>query len=90
MLIVGAVVSCTVIVNVVGVATLPAVSVFVQVIVVVPIGNVDPDNGVQLAYAVGSTLSVARGAVYVTIAPLALVASARIFVCVAINGAIPS
>ena len=54
------------------VAVLPELSVFVQVTVVVPCGNVDPDAGVQTVVAPGQ-LSEAVGAGKV---PVALVVSA--------------
>ncbi len=59
------------------VLVLPAGSVAVQVIVVAPAGNVDPDGGLQLMVKLEVSLSgsVAETA-YVTTAPLALVATA--------------
>ena len=59
----GAVVSTTITLNVVGVAVFPAVSVLLQVTVVVPRTNVDPETGEQLAGNVPSIASTALGAV---------------------------
>jgi hypothetical protein len=71
---VGRVVSWISTANVVD-AELPRVSAAVQVTVVEPNANVDPDGGVQVTGRDPSTMSVAVGLVNVTIAPLPLVAS---------------
>jgi hypothetical protein len=65
---VGAAPSVTVIVNV-PLAWFPEKSVAVQLTVVCPRGKLLPDAGVQFTLGLGSTLSVAPGAVYVTEAP---------------------
>jgi hypothetical protein len=70
---VGAVVSCTVMVNELE-PVLPALSVTEQVTVVVAIGKVEPEGGVQVGVREPSTMSVAD-AVKVIVFPLALVAS---------------
>jgi hypothetical protein len=54
----GGVVSFTVTVNV-AFAVLPALSVAIHVTVVLPIGNVEPEDGLHTATIVPSTLSVA-------------------------------
>jgi hypothetical protein len=74
---VGGVVSRTLIVKEPG-DVLPAQSVAVQLTVVVPRGNVDPDGGVQPTEGLGSRLSVAV-AVKVTTAPEGPVASTILF-----------
>ena len=51
----------------------------VQVTVVAPIANVEPDAGAQLTVGAGSQVSVAVGVTYVTIAPVALVQSTAMF-----------
>jgi hypothetical protein len=66
--------SFTVTVNVVGIALSPAASCALQVTVVIPIGNVEPDAGMQDTASVPSTKSVAVGEVYATAVPNALVA----------------
>ena len=53
---------CTMTLNVVGVAALPATSVAVHVTVVVPIANVAPDGGVQDAVPGASKSSEVAGA----------------------------
>src|SRR5882762_10417485 len=58
----------------VAVAVLPALSLALQLTVVVPIGNRLPDAGVQVTGTSPSTVSVAE-AVKVTTAPAGLVAS---------------
>jgi hypothetical protein len=68
----GAVLSPTVTVKVPE-AAFPAASVAVQVTVVVPIGNVDPEAGVQTT-ATGPSIASTAEAVNVAIAPAALVA----------------
>jgi hypothetical protein len=60
--------------NVVGVALLPAASVAVQVTTVVPIANIEPEEGVHEAVPAASTLSEVEGGVYETTAPDADVA----------------
>ena len=67
--------SCTFTLKVVGVAVLPAASAAVQVTVVSPNANVDPDTGVQFAIPSPSTMSLVAGEVYVTTAPANEVAS---------------
>lgn len=64
----GAVVCCTVTVKEL-LDELPALSVALQVTVVIPSAKVLPDAGVQDTVSVPSILSVAVGAVYVTTAP---------------------
>ena len=86
----GAVVSTTTTLKVVGVAALLCASVAVQVTAVVPRAKVLPDAGVQEAAKEPSTASTAVGAVYVTAAPEALVASTETAACVAITGAVVS
>ena len=71
-------VSRTPIVNVTGVASLPAASSAVQVIVVDPTENAPPEAGVQLTVTLESILSDAPGSVYVTTTPLLVVAVAYI------------
>ena len=61
----GAVVSTTVTLND-AVAVLPCASLALQFTVVVPIGNVEPDAGVQLTGVGPSTASVALGRVKLT------------------------
>jgi hypothetical protein len=46
--------------NVAGIAVLPALSVAVHVTIVSPIGNVEPDGGLQVGVIVPSTSSVAQ------------------------------
>ena len=60
---VGAVVSLTVTLKVVGVASLPPASVALQVTVVSPSGNLAPGAGEQSTVTSASTLSVALGLV---------------------------
>jgi hypothetical protein len=59
-------------------AVLPALSIAVQVTVVVPTGNREPDCGSQLTSTEVSTLSVAVGVGYVTVVPELQVASTLI------------
>ncbi len=74
--IIGAVVSTTLITNTAGVATFPALSEDAQVIVVLPILNVESERGSQEEIVTEvSILSVTFGAVYLTIAPEGPVAS---------------
>src|SRR6266498_2270073 len=73
----GGVVSTTVTVNE-PCPVLPCASVALHCTVVVPSGNVEPLAGVHVTATLPSTMSVAL-AVYVTTAPLALVASAVMF-----------
>jgi hypothetical protein len=70
----GAVLSCTVTMNVPAVAAFPALSLASQVTVVGPNANVEPEAGVHDAVNEPSTKSLAV-AVYVTIAPFGPVAS---------------
>jgi hypothetical protein len=58
---------------------LPALSVAMQVTVVVPSAKVLPEAGLHETASVPSTLSVAVGVAYVTVAPEAEVASAVMF-----------
>jgi O-glycosyl hydrolase len=69
----GGVVSETVTVKDLGVAALPLASCALQVTVVMPIANVEPDAGLQVTVGFGSTASVAV-AVNETGAPVELVA----------------
>src|SRR5438309_2163823 len=71
----GAVVSRTVTRKVAGCEALWDASVAVQVTVVVPSGNVEPDADEHITTGAASTASVAVGCAYVTTAPAALVAS---------------
>jgi hypothetical protein len=64
-------------------------SVAAQVTVVAPMGNVAPDAGVQLTGSDPSTRSIAV-AVYVTTAPLALVAAVVILAGTVITGGVVS
>jgi len=59
-------------------AVFPFVSEAVQVTVVFPGANIDPDNGKQLTGRGPSTASIAIGVVYVTTAPSLQVAYATI------------
>jgi hypothetical protein len=87
-LISGSVVSCTITLNDAD-ALLPAASVAVQVTVVVPIGKVEPDGGVQTGVIAPSTVSLAV-AVKFTSAPDGPVASAVMSVGTLIEGALES
>src|SRR5919197_4833320 len=84
----GGVVSVTVTVNVL-VAMFARTSLAVHVTVVVPNGNVDPLDGEQATGTAPSTVSMAD-AVYVNIAPAALVASIDAFAGTVIAGAVRS
>jgi hypothetical protein len=81
----GGAAAATVIVNV-ATTVFPAASVAVQVTVVVPFAKNDPELGVQETLAT-PTLSVAVGAAYVTVAPVALVAWTSMFAGTVIFGA---
>ncbi len=87
---VGAVVSETTMLKFVCVAAFPAASAAEHVTAVVPIVNALPDAGAHDAVPAPSTASDVLGETYVTIAPLADVASAVEVACVAITGAIVS
>src|SRR5262245_60667488 len=84
----GGVVSLTVTWNV-AVAVFPAASLAVQLTVVVPSGNSEPDAGVQLTATGPSTLSVAV-TVYPTCAPPGSVASAVMSAGTVITGGVVS
>jgi hypothetical protein len=84
----GGVVSCTVTVKL-AVPLLPALSVAEHETVVVAMGNVAPDAGLQVTGSVPSTASVAD-AVKVTTAPLALVAETVIFAGTVRTGGVPT
>src|SRR5215208_1885234 len=71
----GGVVSCTMTLNEPS-ALFPDASVAVQLTVVVPNGNVEPEAGSHVTSTGPSTASLADTPVYVTSAPSALVASA--------------
>jgi hypothetical protein len=86
----GGVALLTMTLNVVGVAALPAASLAKHVTVVVPIANVDPDTGTQVAIPFPSTVSVVIGARDATVAPLGPVAVAVTSACAAITGAVVS
>lgn len=85
----GAVVSVMFTAKVV-VAVFPAISVLVQIIVVAPSANCNPDRGEHETAVVPSTASVALGAVYIPSAPAVEVASIVTASCAAITGAVLS
>jgi len=86
--IMGAVVSCT-ITSKNDEAELPAVSLAVHVILVSPNGYIEPESWSHVIVGV-LTVSVAVGAVYVTVAPAELVASAVMSIFVVIVGTVVS
>src|SRR3954467_13772023 len=55
-----------------------------------PVRNVPPEAGAHVTVSVPSTMSVDVGSVYVTFAPLGLVASTLTFACAEITGGVVS
>ena len=70
-------------------AALPALSFAETETAVVPIGNVEPETGLEIGVIGPSTLSVAVGA-NTTVAPAALVASTTMFAGTVIDGGVAS